>query len=87
MRNCNITPILFLKLQRRVRQESYKSEIPVGGGTANVGVSICPPREVIVIRVNSSISVGGVRATIPDLSVPVALKGGGIGGDHSVGAT
>ena len=82
----NITPMLFLKLQRRVRQEPYKSEIPIGGGTTNVGVFIYPLREIIIIRVNSGVSVGGARATVLDLGAPVALRDRGIGRDHSVGA-
>ena len=77
--------MLFLQLQRRVRQKSCKSEIPVEGGVTDVDVSICTPGRVVVARVNDDISVGGARVTVLDLSVPVASRGGGIGRDYFVG--
>ena len=64
----NIIPILSLKLQRRVKQESYESEVPVGGGAANVGVSVHPPRRVIIVVINSGVPVGEARTAISDLS-------------------
>ena len=85
LKNHNITPLLSLKLQRRVRQKPDKSEIPVGGRITDVDVSICTPRRIIIIRVNGGVSVGRVRTTVLDLSVPVALEGKGIGWDHLVG--
>ena len=78
--------MLSLKLWRRVRQESCKSEILLGGGTADVGVSICTPRRVVIVRVNSEVSVGGARVTVLDSSAPVTLRGGGIGRNHFSGA-
>ena len=78
--------MLSLKLQRRVRQEFYKSEIPVGGGTTDVGVSICIPRRVIIVGVHSGVSIGGVGATVIDLSVPVTLRGRSIGRNYSIEA-
>ena len=79
--------MLSLKLQRRVRQESCKSEIPVGGGTADVGVSIYTLGRVVIVRVHNGVSVGGVGVTVSDLSMPVILRGGSIGDNHSIGAT
>ena len=79
--------MLSLKLQRRVQQESCKSEIPVRGGIADVGVFIHIPRRIIIVEVNSRVSVGGVRATVLDLSTPVTLWGRGIDGDHPIGVT
>ena len=77
--------MLSLKLQRRIRQKPCESEVPVGGRTADVGIPVCTPGQVIIVRVNHGRSVGGARTTVPNLSVPVALRGRGIGWDHSVG--
>ena len=63
--------MLSLKLWRRVRQESCKSEVPIGGGTTDVGVSIHAPRRIIIVGVNKEVPVGGAKVTILDLSVPV----------------
>ena len=76
--------MLSLKLQRRVRQKSCESKVPVGGGTTDVGIFICASGGVIVVGVNHGIPVGGARMTVPYLSVPVALRGRGVGWDHSV---
>ena len=77
--------MLSLKLQRRVRQEPYESEVPIEGGIADVGVSICTPGGVIIIRVHNGVSVGGARVTVLDLSAPVVSRGGGVGRNYSVG--
>ena len=77
--------MLSLKLQKRIRQESYESEIPVGEGTTDVSVSVSISRRVIIVKVHNEVFVGGVTATILDLSAPVASKGRGVGRDHSIG--
>ena len=77
--------MLFLKLQKRIRQEFCESEIPVGGGTTDVGVSVCIPRRVIIVRVHSGVSVGRVGVTVLDLSAPVTLRDRSVGGNHSIG--
>ena len=79
--------MLFLKLQRRVRQESCKLEIPVGGGAADVGVSVHVPRRIIIVRVNNRVPVGRARAIVLDLSALVILWGRGINRDHPIEAT
>ena len=77
--------MLSLKLWRRIKQKSCESEIPVEGGTANVGVSASTPRRVIIVRVHNGVSVGGARVTVLNLSAPVASRDRGVGRNHSVG--
>ena len=77
--------MLSLKLWRRVRQEPCESKIPVEGGTTDIDISICAPGGVVRVGVNNGISIGGARVTVLDSSVPVALRGKGIGRDHFVG--
>ena len=79
--------MLSLKLWRRVRQEPCESEIPVEGRTTDIGVSICAPGGVVRVGVNNGISIRRARVTVPDSSVPVALRGKDIGKDHSIGVT
>ena len=77
--------MLSLKLQRRIRQESYESEIPIGEGTTDVDISVSISRRVIIVKVHNEVFIGGVRATILDLSAPVASRGRGVGRDYSIG--
>ena len=77
--------MLSLKLWRRIRQESCELEIPVGGRITDVGVSIHTPRRIIIVRVNSGVSVGRVRVIVLDLDVPVPLRSRGIDGNYPVG--
>ena len=77
--------MLSLKLWRRVRQKLCESKVPVGGRIADVDIPVCVLGRIVVVRVNHGISVGGARTTVVDSSVPVALRGRGIGWDYSIG--
>ena len=66
--------MLSLKLWRKVRQKFCKSKIPVGGGTADVGVSVSTPRRVVIVRVHNGVSVGRARATVLNSSIMVFLS-------------
>ena len=77
--------MLFLKLWRRVRQESCESEIPIGGGVADIGIFICIPRRVVVVKVHSEVPVRRARTTVLDSSMPVTLRDESVGRDHSIG--
>ena len=79
--------MLSLKLWRRVRQKPCESEVPVGGGTTDVSIFIYAPGRVIVVGVNHGIPIGEARMTVPNVSVPIALRGRGVGWDHFVGMT